>query len=1120
MATPGSILPLVIRRSLAGKAMLAVIALGVFVAATLLASAPIYARAMADLGLTFTVREELSAKPSTRIQFRDVPIETAEGTARQAAFAGRIEDRLGWFQESMARHTQLGRFGIVVDNDAEKTNLFQAQPQSLPGYEAHVRVVEGALPGPSTAGQPLPLAISRSAAMASGLKVGEAIQLYETYDTCERTIPPPDAPPPPACTPDAGVSFTFPAVITGIVEPLDVDDPFWVAPVSSYFDPFRLVIPDIGPILPAFADERSITENFGASHPAYPATITWHVFADPERLTRANFGRATSDIEALRGELDPYGGLVTSPLLDTLTRFGRTAGYQQTPLTVLLLEITGIALFYVALVSAIVVERQAGEISLLRSRGASMWQIGTIYLLQGLLLGIPALLLAPFLAAASTALLGLSPTFHDVTDGGLLPVTIPPLAFVAGAAGVLLSLVALLIPALVVAKRSAGVQRRVDARPGVSILQRYYLDLMLAGAAALVLFELDQRGSAFEPSATGGLTSDPLLLASPALVIAAAGALVLRFYPLLLRFIARLVNAGAGASVSLGLVQVVRNSGQYTRLTLLLMMAVAVGTYAASYTSTTDRSYRDRASFETGADLRATNPGLFGPAGDRAGTIKAAAEIPGVEAATGVTRSNSAIAATGNIQLTDVLLGVDPAALGGMLWWRDDFADRPLRELLGTLPGANVVTGKALPGAPQSVSLWVKGTASHGDINLWVRLRDATGRYTAVLIDKLDTGGEWRQMKAAVPDTDLQPPLALVAVVFSEPSNRFATSYDPLYIDDITATGVDGNAAPVEDFEGTLRWSVFQSRTPAQDELKLAQEAPHGGRQAAQFSFRPGTAQDDTRGFYYSNQILPIPAIVSQSFANQSGLGVGGRATIAAGSARTLIPIQVQGIFKLFPTVGSVPAVVVDQAQLSAWEETAIFISQPELVPTEMLVSLVPGADEDAVVKALESGPDSFTRVDSRAAQLDRNRRNPLIAAGGSGILLVSFVAVLVLVAAALLVSLLTSLRRRRVEFAVARAMGITRGQILRMLALEYAVVAVAGVATGTLMGLVVGRRMLSFLDVTETGARVEPAFILETEWGFVAACVGAVLLVFAAALVLAVRVVSAIAGAQALRTE
>ena len=109
---------------------------------------------------------------------------------------------------------------------------------------------------------------------------------------------------------------------------------------------------------------------------------------------------------------------------------------------------------------------------------------------------------------------------------------------------------------------------------------------------------------------------------------------------------------------------------------------------------------------------------------------------------------------------------------------------------------------------------------------------------------------------------------------------------------------------------------------------------------------------------------------------------------------------------------------------------------------------------------------------------------------------------------------------RNQVEFAVQRAMGLSRPQVFQMLALEYSVVAVAGVVTGAILGLIVGRQMLSFLDATEDGARVEPSFILQTEWTVVAGAVGVVGLIFLGALLLATRYLATTSDAAALRTE
>jgi ABC-type antimicrobial peptide transport system permease subunit len=831
---------------------------------------------------------------------------------------------------------------------------------------------------------------------------------------------------------------------------------------------------------------------------------------------------AREDLRGLFNDMLPLGGTAFGPLSGALDDFGKNADHDQVPLTVLLLEISGIALFYVGLVSSIVVERQSAEIALLRSRGASMWQVASIYAWQGLLIGVPAVLAAPFLAAVATALLGATPTFHDATNGDLLPVTIPPLAFAAAAVGVVLSLIALLLPAILLARRSGVSQKRAEARPGASIIHRYYLDLVLAAAAGIVLFELHQRGSAFEPSDTGGLSSDPLLLASPALIIAAAAALVLRFYPMLLRLFARTVSAVAGVSVSLGLAQVVRNSGQYTRLTLLLMMAVAVGSFAASYASTTDRSYTDRAGYATGADLRGFPAGganLPTPARD----LDAKAEqVPGVTAASGVIRSQAGFATTGVVTPTYQVLGVDPTVASSMLWWRSDFSSQSLDQLMRSIEAAPVIPGRPMPGQPDVISAWVKGDATLSAMTLWARVRDANGTFATLQLGAPDTGGQWAQLSVSLTDSargDLKAPMTLVSLMMSEATNRFAAAYTPLLIDDITVTDKGGTTQVIDDFEKGLHWGAFYNRTNEQDSIALAPGEGHTGA-AGKFTFHPGST-DETRGMFSTPQELPLPALASDDFLKTTGMKEGGTATMLIGQS-ALVPIRIVGTFSLFPTAPTDdgPVLVLNRDQLTTWADTDEFSEDTDLVPTEMMFSLAPNADEKAVQSGLSAAPFKLARFDSQRQQLDSNRRNPLIAAGGSGILLLSFGAVLILVGVALLVSLLTSLGRRRTEFAVVRSMGVSRGQLFRMLALEYSVVAIAGTVVGAILGLVVGRQMLSVLNVTETGAKVEPGFFLQPDWALVAGAVGAVFVLFAIALALATFVMAAIADAQALRTE
>ena len=88
---------LLLRHGAASWRMLAVLALGVLVASTLLASAPIYARAMADLGLKFTVRDELRDEPSIRVGIEAQQLATPDSLSARAAVEKRIDERLGWF---------------------------------------------------------------------------------------------------------------------------------------------------------------------------------------------------------------------------------------------------------------------------------------------------------------------------------------------------------------------------------------------------------------------------------------------------------------------------------------------------------------------------------------------------------------------------------------------------------------------------------------------------------------------------------------------------------------------------------------------------------------------------------------------------------------------------------------------------------------------------------------------------------------------------------------------------------------------------------------------------------------------------------------------------------------
>ena len=1097
--------------------MLAVLALGVLVSSTLLASAPIYARAMADLGLKFSVRDELRGAPSIGAGIEAQQLATPDSLAIREAVEQRIGERLGWFASERSIILESARLTIGETGSEPRERTTLGLLYAIEGFERHVSLEKGHLPVPGDPDGPLQVAMGARAASIARLDPGDHFLLVEELDTCDRIIPETELEPQPPCDLTAIVRYSVPAVLTGIIAIEDPDASFWAAASDRYVLP-RAPLVDSGLVLPMVAHVDSVLGELATSYPGQRLSLRWNILADIDRLDQGNFQRAREDILGLNEDLRAYSGYATSALTLSLEAFGRSADFQRAPLTILLIQIAAIALFYVALISVAVVERQGEEIALLRGRGATTSQVVALYALEGLALGLPAILVAPFIAGGVTALLGLTPVFSEISGGELLPVSFELLAFPLAALGAALSIIALTAPALAVARRGLQGQRRVIARPGLGLIQRYYLDVVLVGFALLALWELNERNSVYTPSSTGGVSSDPLLLASPALIIAAAAAVLARFYPIALRIMEPIVVRVAGVSVAMGFWQLVRRPGPYTLLVLLLMMAMAVGVFAASYTSTTERSYEDRARFAAGVELRATaSDVIFLPADP----TKLEAEIDafeGVGDVSAVLRLDGAIA-TPNSSDPEVAVLAVSEGVGDLLWWRDDFADQPLENLLSRVDNREILQGIPITQGAVELSVWVNPALERPSVTLWARVRDASGRHELLPFAKLEFRG-WQELRAPIESSGFRPleePLSLIALILTEPMNQFNASDEPVFIDDLSEVDGNGTLNLLEGFEGLVSWEPIPSAERITDSLQLSGEEVHSGTQAARLGFRRGTT-GQRRGLFPADRGIPLPLLASEAFLEQNRLEIGDKDLLDIDGI--IVPFVVRGSYERFPTLpaNEGPSVVLGRDQLLRWGYMVSTVPRDLSRANEVWLDVVDDADRKLIVETLRDL--GLRRVVDQDATLALVRSNPLIAASGTGILVVSFVATLVLVAVALLVSLWMAIQRRRVELAVLGAIGLTRLQVMAVLGLEYAVVGVLGVTAGVLVGQFVGRRMLSFLDVTEAGLPVEPGFVLQTEWTIVVVGAAVVAAIFGIALVVAVRALGRTSDAAVLRTD
>ncbi|OPH47738.1 ABC transporter permease [Paenibacillus ferrarius] len=262
--------------------------------------------------------------------------------------------------------------------------------------------------------------------------------------------------------------------------------------------------------------------------------------------------------------------------------------------------------YYIVMNARQSLDRQRGVIAILRSRGGSTNQIIGIYFLEGLLLGIIALLIGPFMGWFMAKSIGSSSGFLTFVDRKSIPVSFTSEAMLYGSLAVLIAILASVIPAVMFARSSIVNYKQQLARSDRSPLwQRWFLDIALLGFVGYGFYLFDQRQIL---SVQTGLTTDqlqvhPLLFFVPALSIFALGLFFLRIFPWLLRLFGWLGRKFLPVPLYLTLAQLSRSAKAYYPLMLLLILTLGLGVYNSSAARTIDLNSTERTLYQYGTDV-------------------------------------------------------------------------------------------------------------------------------------------------------------------------------------------------------------------------------------------------------------------------------------------------------------------------------------------------------------------------------------------------------------------------------------------------------------------------------------------------------------------------------------
>ena len=678
------------RRLWSNLALVLAIAAGFTVAVAIVVSIPVYAEAVGYRIL----REELSSpingtrRPPFALMYRYLgsvsgALEPDKLTAANEYFDTQLSDRLGLDILGQTRFITTEKIPLKLEASGSGTPLSWISIAFADKLEDHIDIIDGRMPVATAVGEPLEVMLSSEFAFGLGLQPGDTYYVFAQREAPEKSM--------------------VPVTITGLWAPRDPSEEYW------------FYTPDVlNETL--FTTVDAFTNQLLAANPKPVHVALWYVVADGSTVNSSEvpaFGTRIDRTVSEANKLLKGMRLDVSPLDAMLRHIARVRQLTAT-LTIFSVPILGLIAYFVILVAGLVVQRQSNEIAVLRSRGASRLQVLGIYFIEWLLIGIAAISVGVLLGQVAALFMTWTRSFLDFQPTEALPISMSNDAWARAIQIVGLMLVAGLIPAFVTSRFTIVSFKSDRARSGMKpFWQRAYLDFLMMIPIGYGWWMLKQQGSLgiIDSQGISDPFNNPLLLIAPTLFIFASALIAVRFFPLLMRFLEFFAGRMPGIAGVTALRYLSRTPSAYSGPILLLIITLSLAGFTASMAKSLDTNLLEKNRFVAGGDARMFDLGqnAGGASAGAPGNVQTFEQsivatedtrltgpkyyflpvedytnIPQVKEATRVGNSSAAAVINGN-SVNIHYYGVDRLQFPKVAYWRDDFADKSLGELMNIL---------------------------------------------------------------------------------------------------------------------------------------------------------------------------------------------------------------------------------------------------------------------------------------------------------------------------------------------------------------------------------------------------------------------------------------------------
>ncbi len=585
-------------------------------------------------------------------------------------------DELGLRSTRIVRHLETQNFRLYPADETnyrdENRSLDYVSFGTTENIEAQVELVEGVFPPPADPdpNSVIDVMIHEEFASEFGMQVGE---IYSGYNWRLENDDP----------------MQITAIrVAGIWRPRDDESEYWFYRPNVFQDILLI-------------NEATYVNRLAPNTDSEINLAVWYLVTDGSTVNTSRVDellRRHNDTEKIADQYLPGTYIQASPE-EELKPYQRIVTVLTLTLTVFSIPIVALLIAFLIMLVGLVVDGQRNETAVMRSRGTSPFQVVGLTTVEGIIMGLIALVIGMIMATAFTQLIGTTRSFMDFRWGHHFIVSIPPTIGSTIALALAFTILIRVVPTIGAARHTIVSYKmdksRLLQRPW---WQRLGVDILLLALIGYFYYQVVQQGGLIDVE--GGTRNideaynQPFVFLLPPLTIFALTLFILRFLPPILRFMAWLIQWSNSVGLLIVTRQLERSPGAYYLPLILLVTTISLGIYTASFARTIDRYLYEQQYYKVSADMSVrvfsqTGGGIPGAGGgsEEPPAYMHISEFTSMPHVSGATRIGE-YTAKARLTMTSVegrYVGVDRADLGPVIFWRPDFAPYRLGYLTNAL---------------------------------------------------------------------------------------------------------------------------------------------------------------------------------------------------------------------------------------------------------------------------------------------------------------------------------------------------------------------------------------------------------------------------------------------------